>query len=624
MRLTLKNAGPSTAFGCELVGLLALWLTPDVPKTFFLLPALIAVAAWIFRFSLRDRPLLLLVALCVLGGYLTAGASPTGTLLARAIIPVHALLWLAKNETLYRYWRLSVALLELVLAAILAPEAHMFILIFLFVVVSSLSLSFAFLERNFGRDDPGALERPLRASFVGAVLALSFVIFLSSLLIFPLLPRSRWGEGSTTVGYTETVNLRQSILSWASRDSRPAIWIFRPHDGIAWEKIVPFYLLRGQVLEEFRMDIWRSAGRFPSATQFPAGEKVEIIRQPLPAEILPVPYGAGKVKAHAHLGAIRFESAEWLAPDSRSQRVKYEVDVGVFQRGYLGEGPAKPDAASLRFSAKLFPGIVKLSQDLSRGAASDDERLSRVREHFRGFTYELGSMAGAEEGKKHPVEVFLFDRKAGHCELFASAAALIFRAMGMPSRLVAGFRVSPPSRGNVLTVHSSDAHAWVEVFIRGKGWVPVDLTPVLYERGWVREAFGDIYDSIGAYWALYILEYEYSFELPAHWPRMLGALVSSIILGFGIHLYRRRRGSGLTPRGRLPAVYLELEDDLIYRAGLYPDTAFRDLPEAREWKREYMNLRFGRREPTREDFRRIRHMAKHVLSRAVPAPKSGA
>jgi|GEM_PF-5456777 len=625
LAISLKKAGPATALGCEAVGLLALWLTPDVEKVLFLAPLLIGAAAWLRQARLRDGVLLLLVALLVVAGYATAGASPTGTLLARIIIPVHALLWLAANETLYRYWRLGLALMELVLAAILAPEVYMFILIFFFVVVSSLSLSFAFLEKNIGALDPASLGRPLRPAFVGAVLALSCLIFLSSLVIFPLLPRSRWsgGSGETAAGYSENVNLRQSILYWAQQDSRPVIWIFRQSNNLPWEKVVPFYLLRGHVLDEFRGDVWRASEHSVLPMKFASGERVEILRQPLPADVLPVPYGSGSVTGGEQLGPTRLEAGEWFAGGSRTHRVRYEVGVGIFQKGSLGEAPRSATAPSRRVPSR-FNRLKELSVKLGEGAASDDERIRRLKDFFgRGFSFELGSVDGAGVGKQHPIDTFLFDKKSGHCELFASSTALMFRAMGMPARLVAGFRVRPPSRGNVLTVHSVDAHAWVEVWNRERGWVTVDTTPVLSDSGWVRDIFGEAYDALGAYWARYILEYEFEFSFD--WARSAGGAISGLFVLAGLFLlWRRGRHAPLSTREQLAILCLRLEDDFVHRAGLYPDAAFRDLPEARHWKERYTRLRFGRRDPSAEDLKQMRGMAKHVLARAVPGPETAA
>ena len=77
-----------------------------------------------------------------------------------------------------------------------------------------------------------------------------------------------------------------------------------------------------------------------------------------------------------------------------------------------------------------------------------------------------------------PLADFLFERRKGHCEYFASAMAVMLRTLGIPSRLVTGFQggaYNPVSGWSV--VRASDAHSWVEAWIDGRGWITFDPTP---------------------------------------------------------------------------------------------------------------------------------------------------
>jgi len=74
---------------------------------------------------------------------------------------------------------------------------------------------------------------------------------------------------------------------------------------------------------------------------------------------------------------------------------------------------------------------------------------------------------------------FLFVDKRGHCEYFASALALLGRAAGVPTRLVMGYRVSERSPFGYFVVRERNAHAWVEAWLPGAGWVTRDATPAL-------------------------------------------------------------------------------------------------------------------------------------------------
>jgi protein-glutamine gamma-glutamyltransferase len=75
------------------------------------------------------------------------------------------------------------------------------------------------------------------------------------------------------------------------------------------------------------------------------------------------------------------------------------------------------------------------------------------------------------------VDEFLFERREGFCEHIASAMAILLRASGVPTRLVTGFA---PGQRNPFTgywdIRASDAHAWVEVFYPGAGWIAYDPT----------------------------------------------------------------------------------------------------------------------------------------------------
>ena len=74
------------------------------------------------------------------------------------------------------------------------------------------------------------------------------------------------------------------------------------------------------------------------------------------------------------------------------------------------------------------------------------------------------------------VDYFLNESHRGYCVHFASAGALLLRASNIPARFVGGYTTVIPSSGSVDVV-DSDAHAWVEIYIDGYGWYPVDMTP---------------------------------------------------------------------------------------------------------------------------------------------------
>jgi transglutaminase-like putative cysteine protease len=143
------------------------------------------------------------------------------------------------------------------------------------------------------------------------------------------------------------------------------------------------------------------------------------------------------------------------------------------------EIPAPVDG-TYRDIGNLSPRAVALARTYLDGFDPRTQRYDAVialAKHFQSdYRYTLAtppSPAGVD-----PVDYFLFGAKYGYCEMFATAAALMLRSQGIPTRLVTGY--APGEYNPTLdqaVVRESDAHAWIEVFFPGHGWVPVDPTP---------------------------------------------------------------------------------------------------------------------------------------------------
>jgi len=96
-----------------------------------------------------------------------------------------------------------------------------------------------------------------------------------------------------------------------------------------------------------------------------------------------------------------------------------------------------------------------------------------LQDNFR-YSLQLGQVPPGRD----PVDWFLFDAKIGYCEQFATAETLMLRSLGIPARLATGYSTGdydPVLNQSIVREH--DAHAWVEVWFAGHGWVPVDPSP---------------------------------------------------------------------------------------------------------------------------------------------------
>ncbi|MGH7403520.1 MAG: DUF4129 domain-containing transglutaminase family protein, partial [Candidatus Rokuibacteriota bacterium] len=124
----------------------------------------------------------------------------------------------------------------------------------------------------------------------------------------------------------------------------------------------------------------------------------------------------------------------------------------------------------------LAPDVRRLAREVAGGARDAGTAADRISAHLSAnYRYTL---ALKQESARAPLEEFLFLRRSGNCEYFAAAMAVMLRSVGVPSRLVAGFqRGEWNPYGRYFMVRLSDAHAWVEVYLEGRGWVAFDPSP---------------------------------------------------------------------------------------------------------------------------------------------------
>lgn len=156
------------------------------------------------------------------------------------------------------------------------------------------------------------------------------------------------------------------------------------------------------------------------------------------------------------------------------QRIRYQL------KSVIDPAPdVTADPAALRRALRLPPAYdmrsVTLAQNWRGASKSDAEILNRALEFLRkgSFVYTLDPPRLGLDS----IDEFLFETKAGFCEYFASAFVFLMRAAGVPARVVTGYQggdINPID--HVITVRQWDAHAWAEVYLRGRGWTRVDPT----------------------------------------------------------------------------------------------------------------------------------------------------
>ncbi len=127
---------------------------------------------------------------------------------------------------------------------------------------------------------------------------------------------------------------------------------------------------------------------------------------------------------------------------------------------------------------ELNPEVVRLARRITAGITDPIHKAFMV-EQFLKENYEY-SLKNTSASTRDPLSDFLFESRAGHCEYFATAQAVLLRTLGIPTRVVNGFKRGDYNRWNgYFMVRHSDAHSWVEAYFPGREWIEFDATPAV-------------------------------------------------------------------------------------------------------------------------------------------------
>jgi len=124
----------------------------------------------------------------------------------------------------------------------------------------------------------------------------------------------------------------------------------------------------------------------------------------------------------------------------------------------------------------LDDDVYWLTQALTEDIESPVDKALALREHLLSAEYTYTLDVELPPKGRDFVSHFLLDTKEGYCTYYASAMAVMARLAGLPSRYVEGYLVHADPSGETL-VRGENAHAWVEIYFEGLGWIPFDATP---------------------------------------------------------------------------------------------------------------------------------------------------
>jgi transglutaminase-like putative cysteine protease len=167
----------------------------------------------------------------------------------------------------------------------------------------------------------------------------------------------------------------------------------------------------------------------------------------------------------------------------------------------------------LQLPRELDRRIPELAKQITKGARTPFDKALMIESYLHNkFTYTLNLTGRPGDD---PLAHFLFETRAGHCEYFASAMAIMLRTLGIPSREVNGFLPGEYNElGGDYIVRASDAHSWVEVYFPGMDWQTFDPTPAgpESESGFLSR-LGKYADWMEITWSEWVIGYDFAHQV---------------------------------------------------------------------------------------------------------------
>ena len=307
-------------------------------------------------------------------------------------------------------------------------------------------------------------------------------------------------------GFTETVQLgeigdilesTEHVMSVRMIDRQTGRRVAVGAVARAWGDREP--LFRGTVMVRYARGSWERGladsrfDRMPGVPSSPEGTRQDIQLETLGTPVLfgMHPVDGCLIEGHSRHGLYQPETGVLVGPRNRRRGrvLRYSLfsparGPSVRRRPRVPAVMSGPDRVEY---LQLPRGDLNRLSETARGlvaerpGGSDAVKADRLLEFLAGDQFGYSLDASVADPALDPVEDFVFRRRRGHCEYFASSLALMLRAVGIPSRLVSGFKGGTRNQiSGQFVVQQRHAHAWVEAWIGGR-WVTLDPTPAARE-----------------------------------------------------------------------------------------------------------------------------------------------
>lgn len=366
------------------------------------------------------------------------------------------------------------------------------------------------------------------------VLAAGLIMPLASLpllvIFFPILPRTQiplWNflsaPAAGVTGFSDKVEPGSSaaiaeVRTLVFRAELPRL----PQPAIYW---------RGTVFNQMMGNRWIRNNAVPLERALYRGPRIvqTIYPEPALSRVLIA------LDAPANIGlprVYRSPDGVYELPRATSRRLVYPTESVTAGTLPLEKEPDR--AFYLRLPDDTGARIRHLADSLRRNGESDARRVELLETFFRNGNYRY-ALQGLPTGA-NALEQFLFEKRQGNCEFFASAFAVVLRAAGVPARLVGGYLGGEYNElGGYYLVSADMAHVWVEALVTGKGWVRIDPSGYAQNAGAFlgralkRDLLGKLrlaIDSFDHTWNRTVITYD--FERQAETARSAGRRLQGI------------------------------------------------------------------------------------------------
>lgn len=243
--------------------------------------------------------------------------------------------------------------------------------------------------------------------------------------------------------------------------------------------------LRGISMGDYTGSTWEAAKPYTSGSNFREGQAALAAGgQPGHMQIHMLGYSAISYLPYYYCppeGTILNDVAVRLTGEDQEERdyVFYDGPLSALMP-VLGDTVSQRGAALHEDYTQLpdatRTALLQLAEEAGLTGEGTD-LIAQVADYIQNAAAYETEMAPFPEGADYAV-YFLTEAREGYCVHFATAATALYRALGIPARLVSGFVVETEA-GAWVSVTGKHAHAWVEVYLDGVGWVPVEVTGIV-------------------------------------------------------------------------------------------------------------------------------------------------